>query len=328
MRKFLIVNAAALALAACGQADKQVDSDKLADDSSVTDESTPEPEIGDIKSQAELQAEFDKIAAESLAASTAFLEENATRDGVVVTASGLQYMVLEEGSTGGATPVSTDIVVVHYAGTLIDGVEFDSSIARGAAATFPLNRVIPAWTEGVQLMSEGDKYRFFVPPDIGYGKFGSGPKIGPNEALIFDVELINVKSAANNLAASKKFLEENAKKDGIKTTATGLQYEVIVKGADSGPSPTTENTVRFHFVGSVIDGLEFASSYARNQPTEVLLGSVGDKWTIEALQLMNKGDKFRFFIPPELGFGETGIPRGPVGPNETMIFEIELIAVT
>ena len=328
MRKFLIVTAAALALAACGQADKQAKNSGLLEDSSVTDEAKPKSEIGDIKSKAELKAEFEKLAAESLAASTAFLEENATRDGVVVTASGLQYMVLEESPKDGLTPVSTDRVVVHYAGTLIDGVEFDSSIARGAAATFALNAVIPAWTEGVQLMSEGDKYRFFVPPDIGYGKTGSGSDIGPNEALIFDVELIKVKSAAVNLAESKSFLEGNANKDGVKTTATGLQYEVIAKGADGGASPTAQNTVTFHFIGSVVGGSEFASSYWRNQPAEVLLGSVDDKWTNEALQLMNNGDKFRFFIPPELGFGEVGIPRGPVGPNETMIFEIELIAVS
>ena len=326
MRKFLIVTAAALALAACGDADKQEKNNGLLQDSSVTGEATPEPEIGDIKSQAELQAEFEKLAAESLAASTAFLEENATRDGVVVTASGLQYMVLEEGSAGGATPVSTDIVVVHYAGTLKDGVEFDSSIARGAAATFPLNRVIPAWTEGVQLMSEGDKFRFFVPPDLGYGQYGSGPKIGPNEALIFDVELIDVKSPERNLETAEKFLADNGKKDSVMTTASGLQYEVITDGGADGKTPEATDTVEVHYQGTLLNGTEFDSSYARGESIEFPLNRVIAGWT-EGVQLMSEGDKYRFFIHPDLGYGEGGTPGGPIGPNEALVFEVELIAV-
>ncbi len=326
MRKFLIVNAAVLALAACGQTDKQADDNKLEADSDVTDEATSEPDTGGIKSQAELQAEFDKRAAESLAASTAFLEENATRDGVVVTASGLQYMVLEEGPAGGATPVSTDLVVVHYAGTLKDGVEFDSSIARGAAATFPLNRVIPAWTEGVQLMSEGDKFRFFVPPDLGYGQYGSGPKIGPNEALIFDVELITVKSPERNLENAEKFLADNSKKDGVTTTQSGLQYEVIREGAADGKSPEATDTVEVHYQGTLLNGTEFDSSYARGESIEFPLNRVIAGWT-EGVQLMSEGDKYRFFIHPDLGYGAGGTPGGPIGPNEALVFEVELISV-
>ncbi|MEM9619280.1 MAG: FKBP-type peptidyl-prolyl cis-trans isomerase [Pseudomonadota bacterium] len=278
------------------------------------------------QTQTELRAEFDKLASENLAASKAFLAENADRDGVTVTNSGLQYMVLEEGPASGATPVSTDQVVVHYVGTLKDGVEFDSSRARGAAATFRLNQVIPGWTEGVQLMSEGDKFRFFVPPDLAYRDRGAGPVIGPNEALIFDVELIKVQNPETNLAAANEFLSKNAAKNGVKTTESGLQYEVISEGGGDGASPTAENTVKVHYAGTLINGTEFDSSYARGEPIEFPLGGVIPGWT-EGVQLMSEGDKFRFFIPPDLAYGVGGTPGGPIGPNEALIFEVELLEV-
>lgn len=127
------------------------------------------------------------------AAGKAYLEKNKEKEGVTVTESGLQYEVLEEGKEDGKSPGATDTVVVHYKGTLTDGTEFDSSYSRGKPATFPLNRVIPGWTEGVQLMKEGAKYRFVVPSDLAYGAGGAPPKIGPNETLVFVVELLEVK---------------------------------------------------------------------------------------------------------------------------------------
>ena len=120
-----------------------------------------------------------------------FLEENKNKDGVIVTASGLQYKVLLEGS--GKQPLATDMVTVHYEGTLTNGTVFDSSVARGQPAEFPLNRVISGWTEGVQLMKEGAKYKFFIPSELAYGESGTpGGPIGQNEDLIFTVELIRV----------------------------------------------------------------------------------------------------------------------------------------
>lgn len=121
----------------------------------------------------------------------AFLAENAKKAGVVTTASGLQYEVLKEGT--GAQPTATSNVTVHYEGKLINGTVFDSSVARKEPATFPLNQVIPGWTEGVQLMKEGAKYRFVIPAELGYGAQGAGT-IPPNSTLIFDVELIKVGS--------------------------------------------------------------------------------------------------------------------------------------
>ena len=120
-----------------------------------------------------------------------FLEENARKEGVKTTKSGLQYLVLREGS--GKKPKAADVVVVNYRGTLIDGKEFDSSYSRNEPIEFPLNGVIPGWTEGVQLMKEGAKYRLFVPSELAYGSRGAGSAIGPNETLIFDVELLKVK---------------------------------------------------------------------------------------------------------------------------------------
>lgn len=127
---------------------------------------------------------------ENKADGIAFLEENAQNPDVITTASGLQYVVIEEGD--GKSPSATDNVTVHYQGTTIDGDEFDSSYKRGTPATFPLNRVIAGWTEGLQLMKEGAKYRFFIPSELAYGERGAGSAIGPNSTLIFKVELIKV----------------------------------------------------------------------------------------------------------------------------------------
>lgn len=120
-----------------------------------------------------------------------FLEENAKKDNIQVTESGLQYEVIEEGD--GKSPVATDKVLAHYEGTLIDGTIFDSSYERGEPTEFPLNAVIAGWTEGLQLMKTGAKYKFYIPFELGYGARGSQPKIPPYAALVFTVELIEIK---------------------------------------------------------------------------------------------------------------------------------------
>ena len=126
----------------------------------------------------------------NLAEAKAFLEENAKKEGVQTLPSGLQYKVIQEGS--GATPAATDTVTVHYRGTLIDGTEFDSSHSRGKPATFRTDRVIRGWTEALQMMKEGAKWELFIPPELAYGERGAGAKIGPNSALLFEVELISI----------------------------------------------------------------------------------------------------------------------------------------
>jgi FKBP-type peptidyl-prolyl cis-trans isomerase FklB len=121
---------------------------------------------------------------------TAFLEGNKIKEGIVTLESGLQYKILKPGT--GASPKATDTVKCNYKGTTIDGKEFDSSYKRGEPATFALNRVIKGWTEGLQLMKEGGKWQFFIPSELAYGEKGAGENIGPNEVLIFDIELLGI----------------------------------------------------------------------------------------------------------------------------------------
>ncbi|MFC4249835.1 FKBP-type peptidyl-prolyl cis-trans isomerase [Sinimarinibacterium flocculans] len=142
------------------------------------------------KMQERQQAERAEQAAKAQQEGEAFLAENAKREGVKTTESGLQYEVLTEGK--GEKPTAEDRVTVHYKGTLINGEEFDSSYARGQPVTFPLSNVIPGWTEGVQLMTPGSKYKFVIPSKLAYGERGAGVKIGPNETLVFEVELISI----------------------------------------------------------------------------------------------------------------------------------------
>lgn len=136
------------------------------------------------QAKAEVEGKTNQKAADD------FLATNKAKKGVVTTASGLQYEVVQEGT--GATPKPTDQVTVHYTGTLLNGTKFDSSVDRGQPATFPVGQVIPGWTEALQLMKVGGKYKIYVPPALGYGERGAGGEIGPNSLLVFDVELIGI----------------------------------------------------------------------------------------------------------------------------------------
>lgn len=153
-----------------------------------------EPAIGVEEAQKLIQDYLNDLQAKAeetaKAAGKKFLEENKKNADVKETASGLQYVVEKEGT--GAQPTAEDEVTVHYTGRLLDGTVFDSSVNRGEPATFPLNRVIPGWTEGVQLMKEGAKYTFFIPSDLAYGPQGIPGAIPAHSTLIFDVELIKV----------------------------------------------------------------------------------------------------------------------------------------
>ncbi|MAY35510.1 MAG: hypothetical protein CMN84_05340 [Spongiibacteraceae bacterium] len=142
------------------------------------------------KKMAEMQAEAEQEATLNQQASEAFLAANAEKDGVVVLDSGLQYKVLEAGE--GAKPAADDTVEVHYRGTLIDGTEFDSSYARGESITFPVGGVIAGWTEALQLMPVGSKWELYIPSDLAYGPGGTQGVIGPNQALVFEVELLGI----------------------------------------------------------------------------------------------------------------------------------------
>jgi len=143
---------------------------------------------------AKRQAAQATAATENTKKGADYLAANAKKEGVKTTASGLQYKVMKAGADGGKSPKATDTVKVHYHGTLIDGTVFDSSVQRGEPISFPLNGVIPGWTEGVQLMKVGDKFQFTIPSALAYGEQGAGGAIGPNSTLIFEVELLGIEA--------------------------------------------------------------------------------------------------------------------------------------
>ncbi|CAD2226351.1 FKBP-type peptidyl-prolyl cis-trans isomerase FkpA [Pseudoalteromonas sp. 3J6] len=166
----------------------KIDEEKIREVLTALDESVRTKQ----EEKAKVESEKSKVEGEK------YLAENANKEGVMVTESGLQYEVLSQGE--GAKPVATDVVKVHYKGTLLDGTEFDSSYSRNEPTTFPLNRVIPGWTEGLQLMPVGSKYKFTIPSDLAYGDRDLG-KIPANSTLIFEVELLEIQNDAEAAAA-------------------------------------------------------------------------------------------------------------------------------
>ena len=152
------------------------------------------------------QKKMEEQAQANLEEGQEFLDENADKDGVEVTDSGLQYQVLESGDEGAQSPTLEDTVEVHYKGMLRDGTVFDSSIERDKPAVFGLKHIIPGWQEALQMMKVGDKWKLFLPPELGYGEQGAGGDIGPNEVLIFEVELLDVKDQGDK----EKQAEEGA----------------------------------------------------------------------------------------------------------------------
>lgn len=180
----------------------------------MADNDDPEAGLLDDKARIEVKREHSKIrreeerkereasAAENKKKADEFLEENKKKEGVITTESGLQYKIEKEGD--GPKPTAEDRVSVHYKGTLIDGSEFDSSYKRNRPATFPVGRVVKGWTEALQLMPVGSKWTLYIPPDLGYGERGAGSKIGPNSALIFEIELLEIVNEENQDAAAGK----------------------------------------------------------------------------------------------------------------------------
>lgn len=233
---------------------------------------------------------------------------------LITTDSGLQYEIIKMGT--GDKPLSTDKVEVHYHGTLEDGTVFDSSVDRGETVTFPLNRVIKGWTEGLQLMPVGSKFKFIIPPNLGYGSRPIG-SIPPNSTLIFEVELFNVEKPFVdkdfNLPAEEKTLE------------SGLRYLDHIVG--TGEAAVAGKEVVVHYSGYLADGTKFDSSHDRGTPFVFVLdqGRVIKGWD-EGVAGMQKGGKRTLIIPPDLGYGERGA-GGVIPPNATLMFEVELLDI-
>jgi peptidylprolyl isomerase len=227
------------------------------------------------------------------------------------TASGLAFKVLQPG-TGTAHPGATDMVTVHYTGWTTDGKMFDSSLARSGPSTFPVDRVIKGWGEGVQLMVAGEKRRFWIPEALAY----KGQAGRPQGMLVFDVEMIAFSPSPTVAPPDVAAPPADARR-----TASGLAYKVITAGKDGGPHPSASSKVTVHYTGWTTDGKMFDSSVARGQPATFGLGDVIEGWT-EGVQLMVPGEKTRFWIPEKLAYkGQAGSPRG------MLVFDVELISI-
>jgi FKBP-type peptidyl-prolyl cis-trans isomerase len=231
------------------------------------------------------------------------------------TASGIASKVLSPG-TGTVKPKAEDTVEVHYTGWTTDGKMFDSSVKRGKTTSFPLGAVIKGWTEGLQLMVEGEKRRLWIPEELAYG----GRPGRPQGMLVFDVELVKIKVAP---PMPKTPDDVAAAPATAKKTKSGLAYRALKEGT-GGVSPKATDTVEVHYAGWTTDGKMFDASYRRGETTTFPLDGVIPGWT-EGLQLMKVGDTYRFWIPGKLAYGD--VPTRPGAPAGTLVFDVELISI-
>jgi peptidylprolyl isomerase len=225
------------------------------------------------------------------------------------TPSGLASKVLQPGKST-AKPAATDLVTVHYTGWTTDGKMFDSSVARNAPATFPLNRVIPGWSEGVRLMVVGEKRRLWIPQTLAY----NGQPGRPAGMLVFDIELLDI-----NPSPRVPPTDVAAPPADAKRTASGISYKSLRAG-QGGLRPEKNSQVTVHYTGWTTDGKMFDTSVEKGQPVTFGLNEVIEGWT-EGVQLMTVGEKMRFWIPERLAY------KGERPPLGTLVFDVELIAI-
>jgi FKBP-type peptidyl-prolyl cis-trans isomerase len=232
------------------------------------------------------------------------------------TASGLASKVLQAGK-GEHKPAAADTVTVHYSGWTTDGKLFDSSVKRGQPTSFPLNGVIKGWTEGLQLMVEGEKRRFWIPANLAYGEKPGGGR--PGGLLVFDVELLAIKAAPKPPAVPEDVAAAPATAE---KTASGIASRVLTKGTGTA-HPKATDQVKVHYSGWTTDGKMFDSSVMRGESIVFPLNQVIPGWT-EGVQLMVEGEKRRLWIPGKLAYGDTAPPGAPAG---TLVFDVELIEI-
>lgn len=233
-----------------------------------------------------------------------------------LTTSGLASRILTVGS-GGHSPAAADTVTVHYSGWTTDGKLFDSSVERGQPTSFPLNRVIKGWTEGLQLMVIGEKRRFWIPAELAYGNDPGGGR--PGGMLVFDVELIGFEKAPESPQTPE---DVAGVPDDAETTDSGLASRKLSDGSGN-THPQKSDMVTVHYSGWTTKGELFDSSVLRGQPATFGLFQVIAGWT-EGVQLMVEGEKRRFWIPARLAYGEN--PQGGA-PGGMLVFDVELIKI-
>lgn len=234
------------------------------------------------------------------------------------TESGLSYLTLESG-TGEAHPSEQAQVRVHYTGWMTDGEMFDSSVARGEPITFPLNGVIPGWTEGVQTMVVGEKKRFWIPGALAYGDRPSRPGM-PYGTLVFDVELLSFEEPPPPPEVPE---DVSGVPDDATVSDSGLAYRVLNAGTGS-EHPSATSTVSVHYTGWMTNGEMFDSSVVRGEPTSFPLHRVIAGWT-EGVQTMVVGEKKRFWIPGALAYGDQA--KRPGMPYGMLVFDVELLSI-
>ncbi|MGB2455248.1 MAG: FKBP-type peptidyl-prolyl cis-trans isomerase, partial [Akkermansiaceae bacterium] len=232
-----------------------------------------------------------------------------------VTDSGLASKILQVGE-GDQRPGPQDTVEVHYSGWMIDGKLFDSSVSRGETTSFPLNQVIPGWTEGLQLMTIGEKRRFWIPADLAYGEKPSRPG-APSGDLTFDVELFSIELAPE----APEVPSELKAPESAEKAESGLASQLLEEG-EGGDKPGPSDIVAAHFTGWLEDGTLLESTVMNGKPAQFKLDQVTIKGWVEGLQLMTKGEKRRFWIPAALGFGENPPPGVPQGD---LVFDFQLL---
>ena len=258
-----------------------------------------------------------------------YLPWDAERGDIQTTSTGLQYIVLKEGSVEAASPKATDMVRVNYEGwTAEKGEKFDSSYDRGSPAVFQLNKVIPGWTLGLQEMTPGDVYLFHVPNALAYGQQNRGEIIKAGDDLVFQIELLNVLGKSeSDTAAWAAHTPWNSDHPDVIKTESGLEYIVLESGDAAGPSPVNGEQVVVYYEGRLAEsGDVFDSAFARGVP-EVFASNRLIRGWVEALAMMKPGDRWIMFIPSDLGYGARGTPGGPIPPNADLVFEVEMVDV-
>jgi peptidylprolyl isomerase len=245
---------------------------------------------------------------------------------VQTTPSGLQYVVISRGPAGGAQPAQTDYVSVHYEGRRTTGETFDSSYERGMPAEFRLDQVIPGWTEGVQLMREGDEFLFFIPNALAYGNRDVGPVIRAGDNLLFHVALLGVSQPPSaDAAAWETYFPWKPDHPDVRRTGSGLEYVILESGPAAIAPPQPEEFVAVNFEARLAASGEIVgSTFEMGQPEVFPAGAVIPGWS-EALSLMRPGDRWMLFVPADLAFGDEG--GGPIPPGADIVFEYELLDI-